>query len=275
MQIRRATASDLYDMQHSNLICLPENYSLRYYYFHLLSWPKLLYVQKDYNEKTVGYVLAMMDNEEKEEKCHGHITSIAVLRTHRKLGIASRAMKATMKEMRDTYRANYCSLHVRKTNDAALHLYQDSLHFRCAGVEEAYYMDSEDAYLMKAFFTERNSGKYVDADKNLIRKPVPPDEEKQLMGDRAISSSLQADTKGAESVSSSIKDKKVVEPTQMKSDTSAASAVGSKKSNAGDYAVIPLDSVVAAIEGNDSGKGSKKKNQEKRDQQPHKAGRKK
>lgn len=55
-------------------------------------------------------------------------------------------MRNSMREMDDEYQAAYCSLHVRKTNDAALHLYQDSLDFRCAGVEEGYYLDSEDAY---------------------------------------------------------------------------------------------------------------------------------
>lgn len=205
----------------------------------------------------------MMDSEEKEEQRHGHITSLAVLRTHRKLGIASRVMKATMKEMRDSYDSNYCSLHVRKSNDAALHLYQDSLHFRCAGVEAGYYLDLEDAYAMKAFFKDHNPGKYVDSDKNLIRKPVPPEAEELLKGNHAISSSQKMDTKDTGGVSSSFKDKKGIEPTQMKSDTSAASAVGSKKSKAGKDPAIPLDSLVAAIEGNNSGKGSKKKNNEK------------
>ncbi|CAJ1014941.1 putative Acetyltransferase (GNAT) family/Acetyltransferase (GNAT) domain/FR47-like protein [Leishmania utingensis] len=173
MQLRRATMEDMYEMQHSNLRCLPENYNLRYYYYHLLSWPQLLYVQQDYNRNTVGYVLGKMDDEEVAEKKHGHITSLAVLRSHRKLGIASRVMRATMKEMDAEYDAHYCSLHVRKTNDAALHLYQDTLGFRCVGVEEKYYMDEEDAYHMKSFFHQENPGSYVDDHKRLIRKTVP------------------------------------------------------------------------------------------------------
>ncbi|TPP50148.1 Acetyltransferase (GNAT) family protein [Leishmania donovani] len=170
MQLRRATMEDMYEMQHSNLRCLPENYNLRYYYYHLLSWPQLLYVQQDYNRNTVGYVLGKMDDEEVPDKKHGHITSLAVLRSHRKLGIASRVMRATMKEMDAEYGAHYCSLHVRKTNDAALHLYQDTLGFRCVGVEEKYYMDEEDAYHMKSFFHQANPGSYVDDHKRLIRK---------------------------------------------------------------------------------------------------------
>ncbi|KPI87196.1 hypothetical protein ABL78_3712 [Leptomonas seymouri] len=173
MQLRRATMEDMYEMQHSNLRCLPENYNLRYYYYHLLSWPQLLYVQQDYNRNTVGYVLGKMDDEEVADKKHGHITSLAVLRSHRKLGIASRVMRATMREMDTEYGAHYCSLHVRKTNDAALHLYQDTLGFRCAGVEERYYVDGEDAYHMKKFFHQPNPGTYVDDTKHFIHKPVP------------------------------------------------------------------------------------------------------
>ncbi|GET86870.1 hypothetical protein, conserved [Leishmania tarentolae] len=180
MQLRRVTMEDMYEMQHSNLRCLPENYNLRYYYYHILSWPQLLYVQQDYNRNTVGYVLGKMDDEEVPEKKHGHITSLAVLRSHRKLGIASRVMRATMKEMDAEYGAHYCSLHVRKTNDAALHLYQDTLGFRCVGVEEKYYMDEEDAYHMKSFFHQANPGSYVDDRKRLIRKALPGELEGNL-----------------------------------------------------------------------------------------------
>lgn len=33
---------------------------LQYYFYHILSWPQLLYVAEDYNGKIVGYVLAKM-----------------------------------------------------------------------------------------------------------------------------------------------------------------------------------------------------------------------
>lgn len=169
MQLRRATMEDMYEIQHCNLLCLPENYNLRYYFYHILSWPQLLYTQEDYNGNTVGYVLGKMDDEDDAAKKHGHITSLAVLRSHRKLGIASRVMRATMSEMDEEYKAHFCSLHVRKTNDAALHLYQDTLAYRCAGVESKYYMDDEDAYYMKHFFHGENTGSYVDESKNLVK----------------------------------------------------------------------------------------------------------
>merc|ERR1719210_1627927 len=78
---------DLYGMQACNLCCLPENYQMKYYFYHILSWPQLPQVAIDHNNKVVGYVLAKM--EEDADKPHGHITSLAVLRTHRKLGLAT------------------------------------------------------------------------------------------------------------------------------------------------------------------------------------------
>ena len=39
---------------------LPENYQQKYYMYHILSWPQLLYVGEDADGKIVGYVLAKM-----------------------------------------------------------------------------------------------------------------------------------------------------------------------------------------------------------------------
>ncbi|KAF6259154.1 acyl-CoA N-acyltransferase [Scenedesmus sp. NREL 46B-D3] len=95
--IRPATIDDLLQMQRCNLLCLPENYQLKYYFYHILSWPQLLHVAEDYNGKIVGYVLAKME-EEAADPVHGHITSLAVARTHRKMGIAAKLMTATREQ---------------------------------------------------------------------------------------------------------------------------------------------------------------------------------
>ena len=60
VSIRNATVDDLFQMQHCNLSCLPENYQMKYYFYHILSWPQLLYVAEDSKKKIVGYVLAKM-----------------------------------------------------------------------------------------------------------------------------------------------------------------------------------------------------------------------
>lgn len=76
-------------MQNANLFCLPENYQLKYYFYHILSWPQLSYVAEDYKGEIVGYVLGKRDEEAPDQ---GHITSVAVLRSHRKMGLATKLM---------------------------------------------------------------------------------------------------------------------------------------------------------------------------------------
>lgn len=98
VSIRRANAEDLLKMQEANLLNLPENYQYKYYIYHALSWPTLLHVAEEYDGKIVGYVLAKLDEDEENSNIIlGHITSISVLRTYRKLGLASKLMRHACK----------------------------------------------------------------------------------------------------------------------------------------------------------------------------------
>ena len=51
LSVREATVFDLLNMQQTNLWCLPENYNLKYYFYHVLSWPQLLQVAEDHKGK--------------------------------------------------------------------------------------------------------------------------------------------------------------------------------------------------------------------------------
>ncbi|GBG34610.1 N-alpha-acetyltransferase 10 [Hondaea fermentalgiana] len=166
VNIRRATVEDLLAMQNCNLHCLPENYQMKYYVYHELSWPQLLYVA-EVNEKIVGYVLAKID-EDMSNGLHGHITSLSVLRSHRKLGLATKLMRASQRDMRETFQAKYVSLHVRRTNYAAFHLYHDTLGYKINDIEAGYYADGEDAYDMRMTFKDSSPPSRKD-------KTSPPD----------------------------------------------------------------------------------------------------
>lgn len=195
--VRRATIDDVQAMQNANLLNLPENYQLKYYMYHILSWPQASFVATTYDpedyhsvlddneenegevlaesndisvedvqdpkgdtayinrgEKIVGYVLGKMeDDPDAEDKTpHGHVTSLAVMRTYRRMGLAEKLMKQSLYAMGETLRAEYVSLHVRKSNRAALHLYRDSLKFEVTSIEKSYYQDGEDAYAMRKDF---------------------------------------------------------------------------------------------------------------------------
>ncbi|CCG84819.1 protein of unknown function [Taphrina deformans PYCC 5710] len=165
MDIRPATVADLPGMQHANLSNLPENYQMKYYMYHALTWPNLSYVATDHRGRVVGYVLAKMEDEPSAEP-HGHITSLSVMRTYRRLGLADKLMRQSQKAMVENYDAKYCSLHVRKSNRAALHLYRDTLKFTVIDVEKKYYQDGEDAYSMRKDLAVLKKAPYtLDMDK--------------------------------------------------------------------------------------------------------------
>mmetsp|Transcript_4087 Transcript_4087/g.3873 ORF Transcript_4087/g.3873 Transcript_4087/m.3873 type:complete len:187 (-) Transcript_4087:384-944(-) len=153
--IRMATVNDLLQMQMTNLWCLPENYQMKYYFYHLLSWPQLLWVAEDFDGKIVGYVLAKMEEDAGQMPRHGHITSLAVLRTHRKRGIATALMQRSQLEMHQVFASEYVSLHVRKSNRAAFHLYTQTLKYEINDIEKGYYADGEDAYDMRCVFSKQ------------------------------------------------------------------------------------------------------------------------
>ncbi|KAL2011712.1 hypothetical protein VTN00DRAFT_4430 [Thermoascus crustaceus] len=156
-------------IQTCNITNLPENYFLKYYLYHALTWPQLSFVavmrpKNGYRHnkklsgagvggeeypKVVGYVLAKMEEEPVDGVPHGHITSLSVMRTHRRLGIAERLMRMSQRAMAESHRAHYVSLHVRVSNTAALRLYRDTLGFEVEKVESKYYADGEDAYAMR------------------------------------------------------------------------------------------------------------------------------
>ena len=135
---------------------------MKYYFYHLLSWPQLLWVAEDHDAKIVGYVLSKMEEDTSLHPPHGHITSLAVLRTHRKRGIATALMRRSQREMRDVFSAEYVSLHVRRSNRAAFHLYTETLKYEINDVEKGYYADGEDAYDMRSTFVDRVSSNAED-----------------------------------------------------------------------------------------------------------------
>lgn len=150
VSIRQATVDDLIAMQNTNLMCLPENYQMKYYFYHILSWPQLLHVAETHSGNIVGYVLAKMEDDAPVK--HGHITSLAVLRSHRKLGLATKLMLNAHRQMVEVFRSVYCSLHVRETNYAAIQLYSNTLGYTINDIEKEYYADGEDAYDMRCYF---------------------------------------------------------------------------------------------------------------------------
>ncbi|KAF8201828.1 acyl-CoA N-acyltransferase [Pholiota molesta] len=152
MNIRLAKVEDLMGMQACNLQNLPENYMMRFWMYHSMTWSQISFVAEDHKGRIVGYVLAKIDEpseEDKDQAIHGHVNSISVLRSYRRLGLAKKLMLLSQEAMASIYKASYVSLHVRKSNKAAIALYRDTLGFEVAKVEKKYYGDGEDALSMQ------------------------------------------------------------------------------------------------------------------------------
>ncbi|KAJ6228170.1 n-terminal acetyltransferase [Anaeramoeba flamelloides] len=142
--IRNARLEDIVAVQNANLQSLPENYQMRYYLYHFLTWPELTHVAENFEGKIVGYVLGKLDDSNKNaDYRYGMITSVAINRHYRKLGLATRLMRRTLAAMKEVYDIKYVTLHVRAGNDAAKHLYQNVLKFEKEYVEEGYYADEK------------------------------------------------------------------------------------------------------------------------------------
>ncbi|KAJ1872829.1 N-terminal acetyltransferase A complex catalytic subunit ard1, partial [Coemansia sp. S17] len=59
----------------------------------------------------------------------GHITSLSVMRSYRRLGLAERLMNQSQRAMLESYGSACVSLHVRVSNQAAFSLYKNTLKF--------------------------------------------------------------------------------------------------------------------------------------------------
>ncbi|KAG2156957.1 acyl-CoA N-acyltransferase [Suillus bovinus] len=173
MNIRRAEPKDLTKIQQCNLHNLPENYHMRYWAYSFITWPEISYLAEDSSGRVVGYVLSSMwvkvarmnsgliqslprePDDEFPWLQVGHVNSLSVLRTYRRLGLAKRLMLLSKKAMMESYDIEYVQLHVRKSNRAAFSLYRDKLGFQIHRKETGYYNDGEDAYSMRIVLKPR------------------------------------------------------------------------------------------------------------------------
>jgi ribosomal protein S18 acetylase RimI-like enzyme len=76
-------------------------------------------------------------------------------------------MRRSQVEMATVFGAHFVSLHVRKSNRAAFHLYTETLKYAINDVEKGYYADGEDAYDMRCTFPHKNKNDLESIVQNL------------------------------------------------------------------------------------------------------------
>ena len=104
-------------------------------------------------------------------------------------------MKRSQREMADVFDAEYVSLHVRKSNRAAFHLYSVTLVYEVNDVEKGYYADGEDAYDMRCYFKKdttqnQENNNVVEKKRNEVDDEKVVEEKKNNEDDVESSSSV-------------------------------------------------------------------------------------
>lgn len=151
-KIRNVRNEDINKIVEINRKCLPENYSVEYFYYHLKEYPDLFLVATilEKEEKIVGYCMSRLEfglsNFNLSFIKKGHIVSIAVLSEYRKRGIGFSLMKYTLNKLKD-YKVKEVYLEVRVSNIPAINLYR-KLNFQITERIKEYYSDGEDAFVM-------------------------------------------------------------------------------------------------------------------------------
>jgi N-alpha-acetyltransferase 10/11 len=114
---------------------------------------RLVWTAEDQSGMVVGYLFAKLEHDRNENSIlNAHITSVSVLKSHRKRGIATRLMQKSHAELDHLFGPQYISLHVRKNNEGAFHLYHEILKYGIYSIKKGYYADGEDAYCMRYLF---------------------------------------------------------------------------------------------------------------------------
>ncbi|MHA2026835.1 MAG: ribosomal protein S18-alanine N-acetyltransferase [Candidatus Thorarchaeota archaeon] len=147
--LRKFNPDDIKDVVSINQRSLPENYPDQFFLGLHHHAPNAFFVA-EYENEVVGYIMCRIERGisgfGRLPVKKGHIVSVAVIRTLREKGIGKALISAAMEGM-SGYGADEFFLEVRKTNEAAVAVYE-KLGYSVRRVLRGYYRDGEDAYLM-------------------------------------------------------------------------------------------------------------------------------
>jgi len=139
--IRSMTVGDLDQVMLLELACFSVPWTKEAFESELVKNQLAHYIVIEENNEIVGYggVWYIMDE--------GHITNVAIHPEHRKKGLGKKLVQG-MINAAIHYEINHMTLEVRKSNVAAITLYE-RMGFEVAGVRPKYYTDNnEDALIM-------------------------------------------------------------------------------------------------------------------------------
>ena len=150
--IRQCTFEDLENVKEVNEKELPEDYPFFFYKSILDNFPEsfLVAYKKHDPDYILGYIMWRIERIPSKNSLRlinkGHLVSIAVIESYRRMGIASALLSKSMPEILKQNITEYV-LEVRVSNHEAVSLYQ-SFNFETEGIKKKYYKDGENAYYM-------------------------------------------------------------------------------------------------------------------------------
>jgi ribosomal protein S18 acetylase RimI-like enzyme len=112
------------------------------------------------NDVIVGGISARMEEDEKTQETHLHVLILLVFHRYRRTGLAAKMLAWLVAEARKNPSLAYLSLHVQKSNEAAVKFYL-SQGFHVAEEVPGYYTDIEspDALFLKMLLTSNDKSK--------------------------------------------------------------------------------------------------------------------
>lgn len=139
--VRQANVGDVEEIYEIERLCFPDPWSKKSLEYELEKNPRAFYIVAELEGKVVGYAGMWWIEDE------GHITNVAVLPGFRNRKIASGILEV-MIDFTSGEGIKHHTLEVRKSNNAAIGLYQ-KFGFAIEGIREKYYLNNgEDALIM-------------------------------------------------------------------------------------------------------------------------------
>lgn len=145
--IRQFEPADVNEVVVVNKKCLLENYSVEFFLGLHYHAPKIYFVAV-VDDHVIGYIMCRVERgwAGYNSVTKGHIVSVAVLKEHRRQGVGTRLIEASMKGM-ESYDVDEIFLEMRATSEEAM-LFYKKLGFKIKKTMKKYYADGADAYHM-------------------------------------------------------------------------------------------------------------------------------
>ncbi len=139
--IRQADRNDVEAIYSIEKLCFPDPWSREALIYELEENPRAFYIVAELDEKVVGYAGMWWVVDE------GHITNVAVMPGYRNRRIGQGIIDVLI-EFTSEKGIRHHTLEVRRSNEAAIRLYEKS-GFRTEGIRKGYYLNNgEDALIM-------------------------------------------------------------------------------------------------------------------------------